>query len=112
LGPAGEVTRLVLEWLPRVAPGVHVHFHDITFPYDYQPNILNALFFPHESALLHAFLCGNESFRIQCSLSMLHHARRAELMEIFPRYKPCTNEEGLAVDKGDYPSSIFIERTR
>jgi hypothetical protein len=30
LGPAGEVTRLVLEWLPRLKPGVRVHFHDIT----------------------------------------------------------------------------------
>lgn len=46
LGPAGEVTRIVLEFLPRLRKGVHVHFHDIYFPYDYPGNVLDqALFF-------------------------------------------------------------------
>ena len=113
LGPAGEVTRLVLEWLPRLAPGARVHFHDIMFPYDYPQDILtSALFFPHETALLHAFLCMNESFRIQCSLSMLHHARQRELMALFPSYRPSTTEDGVLVRPGHYPTSIFLERTR
>jgi hypothetical protein len=113
LGPAGEVTRLVLEWLPRLKPGVRVHFHDITLPYDYPRHILtSSLFFQHETALLYAFLCMNESFRILCSLSMLHHERQRELGAIFPRYRPCANEHGVAASDGDYPSSIFLERTK
>ncbi len=57
LGPAGEVTRIVLEMLPRLNAGVRVHFHDIYFPYDYPGDLLStALFFNHESTLLHAFL--------------------------------------------------------
>jgi hypothetical protein len=112
LGPAGEVSRLILEWLPCLNPGVRLHFHDIIFPYDYQPDTLTAaLFFPHESALLHAFLCMNPSFRILCSLSMLHHDRRAELATIFPNYRPCKTEDGIALDAGHFPSSIFLERT-
>jgi hypothetical protein len=56
LGPAGEVTRIVVEMLPRLNTGVRVHFHDIYFPYDYPGNLLSTLVFSHESALLHAFL--------------------------------------------------------
>ena len=52
LGPAGEVSRIVLEMLPRLKTGAYVHFHDITFPYDYSRHVLDgALFFQHESAL-------------------------------------------------------------
>lgn len=111
LGPAGEVTRLVVEWLPRLKPGVRVHFHDITFPYDYEPNVLNAaLFFQHESALLHSFLCMNPFFRILCSLSMLHHGRQPQLAEVFPDYTPSQMEDGLSIRAGHFPSSIYIER--
>src|SRR5215211_7782825 len=33
--PNSEVNLIVLEVLPRLPPGVFVHFHDIYFPYDY-----------------------------------------------------------------------------
>ena len=53
LGPAGEVSRIVLEMLPRLPDGAYAHFHDIAFPYDYQGDILTtALFCWHETALL------------------------------------------------------------
>ena len=32
LAPAGEVNLIVFEMLPALAPGVHIHFHDIYFP--------------------------------------------------------------------------------
>src|SRR5678815_860642 len=38
--PGGDVNYLILEVLPRLKPGVIVHFHDICFPYDYQPDTL------------------------------------------------------------------------
>lgn len=111
LGPAGEATRLILEWLPRVRLGVRVHFHDILFPYDYAPAILgHELFFTHESTLLHGFLCMNQDFRILASLSMLHYKRQSELMKLLPGYRPCANSDGLLVGPGHYPSSIFLER--
>jgi Methyltransferase domain len=113
LGPAGEVTRLILEWLPRLKVGVHVHFHDITFPYDYPPDIVKgALFFQHETSLLHAFLCMNGSFKILCSLSMLHHDRQSDLIAIFPRYRPCHNEDGIATRFGHFPSAIYLMRAQ
>lgn len=112
LGPAGEVTRIVLEMLPRLAAGVRVHFHDIWFPYDYSSGILDGeLFFWHETALLHAYLTNNRRTRILASLSMLHYARRNELAQLVPTYRPRTDSDGLATGPGHFPSSIFLELT-
>src|SRR5215472_187954 len=74
LGPGGEVSRIILEMLPRLKPGASVHFHDITFPYDYARDVLETLFFGHESVLLHAFLAFNSRFRVLAALSLLHYA--------------------------------------
>lgn len=109
LGPAGEVTRIILEMLPRLQSGAYVHFHDIRFPYDYDRRLLTqALFFQHESPLLHAFLCGNDRFEIQFCLSMLHYGAFEELKACFARYKPALNQDGLEARPGHFPSSIYL----
>lgn len=109
LGPAGEVTRIILEMLPRLRPGADVHFHDIRFPYDYDRRLLTkSLFFQHESPLLHAFLCGNDRFEIRFCLSMLHYATPEELKACFPRYSPAPNRDGLEAGPGHFPSSIYL----
>lgn len=109
LGPAGEVTRIVLEMLPRLSPGVLVHFHDIWFPYDFDPLVMDRVFFWHETPLLQAFLCGNERFRVRASLSLLHHERQSALRRLFPRYEPMQIDRGVRVQHGHYPSSIYLE---
>lgn len=35
LGPAGQVSRIILELLPLLPAGAWVHFYDILFLYDY-----------------------------------------------------------------------------
>lgn len=110
LGPAGEVSRIVLEMLPRLKSGAYVHFHDITFPYDYSRDLLDsALFFQHESALLHAFLAFNSRFRLLTALSMLHYAAPEKLAEYLPSYRPAANDHGLSVGEGHFPSSAYLE---
>lgn len=110
LGPAGEVTRIVLEMLPRLGDGVYVHFHDIWLPYDFEPAILaDRTFFWHETALLMAFLAFNSRFRIRASLSQLHHQRIDQLAEVFANYQPMRFDRGIGTSPGDYPSSIFLE---
>jgi hypothetical protein len=111
LAPAGEVNLIILEMLPRLCPGAYVHFHDIHFPYDYGPNTLStALFFPHETALLYAFLLMNDNFEIAASLGLLHHLRLPDLMRCFPDMKPRVFDEGLTLAEGQYPSSIYLRR--
>jgi predicted O-methyltransferase YrrM len=113
LAPAGEVNLIVFEVLPRLAPGSYIHFHDIHFPYDYNPDTLStALFFHHETALLYAFLLMNERFEILASLAMLHHQRLSDLVRCFPDMKPRKFDEGLTVEQGQFPCSIFLRRLR
>jgi hypothetical protein len=108
--PGSEVNRLILEVLPRLRPGSWVHFHDIYFPYDYQRGLLDdELFFSNETALLHAFLIGNESYAIRNSLSMLHHADPDRLKRSLPHYRPSANDQGLRASAGDFPASIYLE---
>lgn len=110
LGPAGEVSRIVLEMLPRLKAGACVHFHDITFPYDYSRHVLDsALFFQHESVLLHAFLAFNSRFRLLAALSMLHYAAPQKLAECLPNYRPAANDGGLNAGKGHFPSSAYLQ---
>ena len=110
LGPGGEVSRIILEMLPRLSKGVYVHFHDIAFPYDYQGDILqSALFFWHETSLLHAFLVGNSRVSLLASLSMLHYSNQAELQKYLPNYQPRISQQGITTSEGDYPSSIFLK---
>jgi predicted O-methyltransferase YrrM len=112
LGPAGEVSRIILEMLPRLKAGAWIHFHDITFPYDYDRNTLDsALVFPHESVLLHAFLAYNSRFRLCASLAMLHYAAPAQLAGFVPYYRPAGNREGLATDDGHFPSAAYLRVT-
>lgn len=109
LGPAGEVTRIILEMLPRLKPGTWAHFHDIRFPYDYDRNLLaEALFFQHESPLLHAFLCCNNRFRIAFSMSMLHYGARDVVKQCFPKYIAASDLDGLESTSGHFPSSLYI----
>lgn len=112
LGPAGEVSRIILEMLPRLKPGAYVHFHDITFPYDYDRNTLDtALVFPHESVLLHAFLAFNGRFALAASLSMLHYAAPRALAASLPNYRPAGNDEGLETTPGHFPSAAYLRVT-
>lgn len=106
-----EVPRLILEVLPRLVPGVAVHFHDIHFPYDYTPGVLDReLFFWRESVMLHAMLAMNPGYRIDASLSMLHHAVPDVLREAIPSFHPAKMVDARIVEPGHSPSSIFLSR--
>ena len=106
-----EVNMLILEVLPRLRPGVWIHFHDIYFPYDYHRSLFAEAFFPSESTLLHAFLLCNSKFVIRASLSMLHYAAPKALSQLLPNYFPAQNDEGLdlAGDRGCFPSSTYLQ---
>lgn len=108
--PGSEVNYLIHEVLPRLCNGVWVHFHDIYFPYDYTRDALgNDLFFPQESTLLYAFLAGNERYRLEVCLSMIHYAAADRLRRLVPRYQPNDQTDGLAGNKGKhFPSSAWL----
>lgn len=108
-----DVDQLILEILPRLKVGTTIHVHDIFLPYDFQRNVFHSLFQWMESAMLHAFLIGNQAYEILFCLSHLHYDRREALEDVFPEYVPQPDEDGLASRedeiKGYFPSSIYLK---
>jgi hypothetical protein len=109
--PGSEVNYLIHEVLPRLQPGVWVHFHDIYFPYDYTRDVLSGdLLFPQESTLLYAFLTQNNRVRLAASLSMIHYANPDGLRALIPKYAPRRQIDGLATTEvGHFPSSAWLQ---
>jgi hypothetical protein len=107
--PGSEVNYLIHEVLPRLKPGVWVHFHDVYFPYDYTRDLLAGdLLFPQESSLLYAFLANNRRYRLEASLSMIHYAGPQGLRALIPKYQPSRQVDGLATTAGHFPSSAWL----
>jgi hypothetical protein len=94
----GDVAFLFLEVLPRLQQGVHVHVHDVHFPYNvpYPPEYY--LFrqwplFRTEAMILQAFLAFNTAFRIRMSMPMLRFFDEEFLRAIVPAYEPTRVDE-------------------
>ena len=99
----GDVIFAILEVLPRLRPGVAVHFHDIFLPNDYPPEWITRLHrFWSEQYLLHGFLLFNGSFRVLWAGSCMHLRHRDELTGAFHSYDP----------QRHWPGSFWIERVR
>ena len=90
----GDVPYLFLEVIPRLAPGVLVHVHDVHFPWNvpYPPDryVLEPRWptFWTEAMLLQAFLAFNRDFEIVLSAPLLRHHDEAFLHATIPGYRP------------------------
>jgi hypothetical protein len=100
--PQGDVLTLYLDIIPRIAPGVLVHVHDVFTPRDYPSRWLDdAMLLWNEQYLLEAFLSSNDSFRVVAALNMLFHDHRHELNAACPV---------LATEGGPAPGSFWMAR--
>lgn len=90
----GDVPYLFLEVIPRLAPGVLVHVHDVHFPWNvpYPPDryVLEPRWPTYwtEAMLLQAFLAFNRDFEIVLSAPLLRHHDEAFLQAAIPGYRP------------------------
>ena len=95
----GDVPHLYLEVLPRLAPGVVVHSHDVHFPYNTphpaEAYVLRAKWprYWTEAMLLQAFLCGNQSWEILLSAGLLRHFAEDRLRAPVPDYRALVVED-------------------
>jgi hypothetical protein len=98
--PGGEVVRLVLEVLPRLAPGVLVHIHDFFRPFEY-PRMLYERYglVWQEHYLVQALLAGTEQWDILLANHALARLRYDEVSALVP---------SLAPDAA--PSALWIRR--
>jgi Methyltransferase domain len=101
LAIGSDVQFELLEMVPRVKPGVFVHFHDIFLPREYPREwIHNQHRFWTEQYILQAFLAFNDSFKVIWP-GQLMHAQRTEVLEkLIPSY--CKDNAS--------PGSFWIQR--
>jgi predicted O-methyltransferase YrrM len=95
-----DVNYLLNEILPRLRPGVYVHFHDIFYPFEYPEVWVVEGRAWNEAYALRAFLAFNETFEIVLFNAYLERFHR----KILGRQMPlCLRNEG---------SSIWLRRVR
>lgn len=100
LKPAGDVVHLILNALPRVAPGVVVQIHDFFRPLEY-PRWLMDVFgcYWQEHYVVQALLSDNPGFEILCANHALRQLRSDRIHALLPNIDPHAE-----------PSSLWIKR--
>lgn len=90
-----DVNFLFLDVLPRLAPGVIVHVHDIHLPYEY-PRVYftNPRFrvLWTEAYLLQAFLSLNREFEVLLGMCWIMRERMDTFRRAFPHYDPACHK--------------------
>ena len=101
--PQGDVLTEYLDILPRLAPGVFVHVHDIFTPRDYPAVwLVDQVRLWNEQYLLEAFMCHNHAFRVVAALNHLRHSHRDALGAALPVF---------GTDPDQYqPGSFWMQR--
>jgi predicted O-methyltransferase YrrM len=83
-----DVNLLLLEVVPRLRPGVHVHVHDIVWPFEYARKWVYQGRAWNEAYLLRALLVGNPRLRItfwSSQLAACHQERVAAALPLWQR---------------------------
>ena len=79
-----DVNLLLLEVVPRLRPGVHVHVHDIVWPFEYARKWVYQGRAWNEAYLLRALLTGNARLRISLWSSQLAACHRERVGAALP----------------------------
>ena len=107
--------------LPKLSPGVLIHFHDIFAPLDYPEKFVKTnLCFWNEQYLLEAFLSFNSAFKVMWAASAMQQSHAGLLREAFPAWEgsfrrmPSRLKVFAPTLDGNnvWPCSFWIERTR
>lgn len=97
-----DVRFLFGDVIPRLAPGVLVHVHDIFLPAEYPRRwVVEGLRFWNEQYLLQAFLAFNDSFRVVWASYFMARKHNATVAAAIPSFR-----------HDDEPGSFWLERTR
>jgi SAM-dependent methyltransferase len=96
----GDVTWIFAEVIPRLAPGVLIHIHDVFLPGDYPQDWVMEGWGWNENYLVRAFLSFNDQFDIVWGSQYMLHNHRDEVIAAFP---------GLPADTPS-GASLWIQR--
>ncbi|MCW2600224.1 MAG: hypothetical protein JWM02_2053 [Frankiales bacterium] len=83
-----DVNYLFLEVLSRLPAGVHIHVHDVFYPFEYPREMVLGGMAWNEAYLLRGFLTHNARVRIDWWNSYLSTAHREEVQALMPSWEP------------------------
>lgn len=98
LKSGSDLQFLMFEVLPRLQPGVLVHFHDVFYPFEYPDAWLMEGRYWNECYFLRAFLAWNEHWEIRLFGSYVDHAFR----DLITQHLPLCTRAGSA--------SLYLQR--
>ena len=80
------MNHLIFNVLPSLKSGVVIHFHDVSWPFEYPKEWVIGGRSWNEAYLLRAFLQYNEQFEILLFNSYVRHAFESYMMEHMPLF--------------------------
>ncbi len=83
--PGSDAVHLYVEVIPRLAPGVVIHVHDIFHPFEYPPEWIAEGRAWNEAYLLRAMLSGGDDFEILFFNDWFRRFEQATLEAVEPR---------------------------
>ena len=101
-----DVAFLLLEVLPRLAPGVVVHVHDIATSFEYPPEWYDEGRAWNEAPALRAFLAFNRGYEILFFCDYLVRFQRAAL----ETHMPLALRQPAAIAEGNTSVSLWLRR--
>lgn len=82
-----DVNHIILEILPRLRPGVLVHFHDIFLPWEYPRDWFEKMgYYWAEQYLLQAFLAFNRAFEVVLPAQAVSRTHPDRLASVIPSF--------------------------
>lgn len=79
-----DVNKILFEILPRLKKGVHIHFHDIFFPFEYPYNWAQKGISWNEAYILRAFLMNNQSYKIEFFNTFMSYFYKNKMEQLLP----------------------------
>jgi predicted O-methyltransferase YrrM len=107
-----EVQHILFEILPVLRPGVVVHFHDISYPFDYPVVLLQKKIYWNEAYALRAFLMNNSQYSIYFWLNFLLRSHQSRLVNL-TRFVPLESWRarfGAKPGYDDAGGSLYLQK--
>ena len=93
-----DLQTLLFDVLPDLKQGVHVHFHDVFYPFEYPAEWLRVGRYWNEDYLLRAFLAGNRDWEI----ALFNHYANREFPDFF--------EEKMPLCRKNYGGGLYLRK--
>lgn len=89
-----DVNRVFFDILPSLSPGIHIHFHDIFFPFEYPKEWVYEGRAWNEAYMLRTFLQYNSTFRVELMNTFMERYHEPFFRERMPL---CLNNAGGSI---------------